>query len=203
LTPSAAVGAREGAGQLPEIDPADRYAAARGDRERRRGILIHRLLERLPARPAEERAAAARRWLDVRGADFDAAERAAIAEEVAAVLAEPAFAAIFGPRARAEVAIVGRLGDGHGETIEVSGRIDRLVDLGDEVWVVDFKSDRIAGAAEIPAHHVAQTALYRRLLAPLFPEKRIRAFLLWTTAARLDEIAAERLDRAADALAPT
>ena len=195
LTPSAA--ADERVGPLPEIDPRDRLAAARGDRDRRRGVLVHRLLERLPARPAEERVAAARRFLAVRGAEFTLDEREAMVAEVVGVLDTPDFATIFGPEARAEVPFVGRLVDRAGETIEVTGRIDRLVVRRHEVWVVDFKSDRRGARADLPESHVAQLALYRRLLAPMFPGRAVRAFLMWTTVPALSEIAAERLDAAA------
>jgi ATP-dependent helicase/nuclease subunit A len=189
-----------GARGLPEIDPRERLAAS-GDRERLRGILVHRLLERLPGRPEAERAAAAERWLAVRAADFPPAERTAIAEEVLGVLATPDFAAIFGPGARAEVPIVGRITDRRGETIEVSGRIDRLVIGDDEVRVIDFKSDRRPAAGAIPDAYVGQMALYRRLIAPMFPDRRVRAFLLWTTVPALAEIPADRLDAAAESLA--
>ena len=194
LTPSAAVGER--IGPLPEIDPRDRLAAARGDADRRRGVLVHRLLERLPSRPAEQRVAAAQRFLAARGAEFTQAECESMVAEVVGVLGEAGFATIFGPQARAEVPIVGRILDRAGATIEVTGRIDRLVVSETEVWVVDFKSDRRAGGEAIAESHVAQLAVYRRLLAPMFPGRTVRAFLLWTTLPALSEIPAERLDAA-------
>jgi len=164
-------------------------------------VLVHRLLERLPARPEATRADAARRYLAVRAADLAEAEREAIAAEVLAVLARPDFAALFGPEARAEVPIVGRLTDRRGETVEISGRIDRLVVGADEVLIVDFKSDRRAGEGDVAEVHVGQMALYRRLLASVFPGRRLRAFLLWTTVPELSEISVERLDRAEERLA--
>ena len=203
LTPSAALAERAGAARLPALDPRDRLAAASGDRDRRRGVLVHRLLERLPARPPAERLDAARRFLAARAGEVSEAEREAIAAEVLAVLAEPAFAAIFAPEARAEVPIVGRLRDPRGETIEIAGRIDRLVVTDDEVWVVDFKSDRHVAGDDLPEAHVGQIALYRRLLRAIHPDRRLRAFLLWTTLPALVEIPAARLDAAEEALAPT
>jgi len=200
VTPSTALAETGGRVGLPEIDPRDRLAGT-GDRERRRGILVHRLLERLPGRPPAERAAAAERWLAVRAADLAPEDRAAIATEVRTVLESDAFAAIFGAGARAEVPIVGRLVDRRGEPIEVSGRIDRLVVRDDEVWVVDFKSDRHPAGAALPVGYVAQMALYRRLLAPMFPDRRLRAFLLWTTVPALAEIATADLDAADVSLA--
>ena len=40
-----------------------------------------------------------------------------------------------------------------------------------------------------------QLALYRALLQRIYPGRRVRAFLLWTAAPRLMEIAAETLDK--------
>jgi ATP-dependent helicase/nuclease subunit A len=86
--------------------------------------------------------------------------------------------------------------DRSGETIEVTGRIDRLVVGEREVWVVDFKSDRRGARDDLPESYVSQLALYRRLLAPMFPGRAVRAFLLWTTLPATSEIPAERLDAA-------
>lgn len=200
LTPSAAL--HEAGTRLPALDPRDRLAGVSGDAERLRGVLVHRLLERLPARPPEERLDAARRFLAVRGRDFDAATREAIGREVVAVLATPAFAALFGPGARAEVPVVGRLVDRRGEAIEIAGRLDRLVVDETTVRIVDFKSDRRPGdASDPPEGYVAQLALYRRLLAPMFPGRAIRAEILWTTVPALAEVSAERLNAAEARLA--
>jgi ATP-dependent helicase/nuclease subunit A len=41
---------------------------------------------------------------------------------------------------------------------------------------------------------VAQLALYRAALAPLFPDRPIRAFLIWLTGVEAVEVAAAELD---------
>jgi ATP-dependent helicase/nuclease subunit A len=79
----------------------------------------------------------------------------------------------------------------------VSGQIDRLVVEDDRVLILDFKSDRPV-PDEVPDSYAAQLALYRALLARIYPGRRIECALLWTAAGRLDGIAEGRLDAALD-----
>ncbi len=39
---------------------------------------------------------------------------------------------------------------------------------------------RLARLADIPQRYLAQMALYRAALAPLWPDKRLRMLLVWT-----------------------
>ncbi|NLH79313.1 MAG: double-strand break repair helicase AddA, partial [Phyllobacteriaceae bacterium] len=200
LTPSA-VGGEPATGRPSGHDALD-AALDPESPERLRGILTHRLLEVLPTLPEAERAAAARRHVAARGRRLAEAVQAEIVAEVEAVLADPRFAAVFAPGSRAEVAIAGDLLDPHGGTVAVAGRVDRLAVTDDEVLVIDFKSERTdAERASAGGGHVAQLALYRRLLAEAFPGRKIRCALLWTAIPRLDEIAADRLEAAARRLA--
>jgi ATP-dependent helicase/nuclease subunit A len=195
LTPSMLGG--EDRPSAPSAVDALEAALAPESPERLRGLLTHRLLEVLPSLPEAERAAAARRHVAARGARLAQTARDEIVAEVEAILADPRFAPVFAAGSRAEVAIVGDLPDARGGIVAVSGRIDRLAVTADEVLVIDFKSERTdAARAEASAAHVAQLALYRRLLAETFPGRRIRCALLWTAIPRLDEIAAERLEAA-------
>ena len=57
-----------------------------------------------------------------------------------AILDDPAYAAFFGPHARAEVPIVGQIGAG--DAVVVSGQIDRLAVLPDRVAIIDYKTNR-------------------------------------------------------------
>jgi ATP-dependent helicase/nuclease subunit A len=105
--------------------------------------------------------------------------------------ADPRFAAVFAPGSRAEVPIVGRL-DGR----LVSGQIDRLVVTPAEILIVDYKTNHAppAKAAEAPAGYVRQLALYRAVLGKLYPQRTVRAALLWTETPDLMEISASALD---------
>jgi ATP-dependent helicase/nuclease subunit A len=65
-----------------------------------------------------------------------------------------------------------------------------------EVLIVDFKTNQAPPrvVAEAPSGYVRQLALYRAILSKLYPQRRIRAALLWTEAAELMEISAPALD---------
>jgi ATP-dependent helicase/nuclease subunit A len=199
LRPSAGLPADAGvAGRVP----VDAAALEARRLDRLRGTLAHRLLERLPDLPAEDRAAAATRFLAHRGSELSAELRDRLAGEVARVLADPVFAAVFGPGSRAEVPIVGRLVGRDGAPIEVAGRIDRLVIGPDEILVVDFKTDPAPPSGPSPGQ-IGQLAVYAALLGRLHPGRRIRAAILWTALPRFDEIAADRLAAAVDGIAAT
>jgi ATP-dependent helicase/nuclease subunit A len=160
-----------------------------------RGQVIHHLLEMLPQLPAGQRLAAATAYLDRRSSAVPEAEKAPLAAEVVALLETPDFAAIFGPASRAEVPVVATRRTPGGTRI-VSGQIDRLAILENEVWVVDFKSNRPAPmqVSHVSQQYQRQLAAYRAALASLYAGKTIRCFLLWTEGPRLMEIPADMLD---------
>jgi len=163
----------------------------------RRGHLIHRLLEALPEKPDAERRETASRYLAVVAAELDEDAREAMTGEVLAVLGDPRFAAVFAPGSRAEIDIAGLLESGDGE-LSLSGRIDRLAVTDHEVLIVDYKTNRPAPEAveSVPEGYVAQLALYARILGGLYPNRPVRAALLWTDLPALMEIPAELLKAA-------
>jgi ATP-dependent helicase/nuclease subunit A len=162
-----------------------------------RGTLTHRLLQSLPDVAPERRAAAAGAFLARNAKDsFTDAERDALARQVLDLIAAPAFAPLFTDGSRAEVSIVGRL-ELPGRPL-VSGQIDRLVVTADEVLIVDFKTNQVPpkSPSEAPAAYVRQLALYRAVLRRLYPQRAIRAALLWTATVEYMEISAPALDAA-------
>ena len=164
---------------------------------------MHRLLQSLPDIAPAQRSEAARRHLARTGTGFEPAEREAMLAQVQAVLDDPLFAALFANGSRAEVPIVGRL-EWQGRSIAVSGQVDRLAVTGDAVLIADYKTNRPAPrtVTAVPPPYVAQLALYRAVLAQLFPGKTIRAVLLWTEVPDLMEIPAPALDQALMDLRP-
>lgn len=182
--------------EQPVLSP---LAGADTDRFRR-GKLIHTLLQTLPDMPSGERGGHATRYLAGSCPTLSDAARAEIVAAVQGVLDHADFAPLFGPESRPEVPIAARLplqlADG-GEIV-VSGQVDRLVVTKDEVLIVDYKTNRPAPvdiARTAPAY-IRQIAAYRLALATLFPDRIIRAFLLWTDGPSLMEIPADLLDRA-------
>jgi ATP-dependent helicase/nuclease subunit A len=161
-----------------------------------RGRVIHHLLEMLPQLPAAARLAAAEAYVARRSSAVPPAEREPIARGITALLEAPDFAAIFGPSSRAEVPVVATRRGADGKTEVLSGQIDRLVVLEDEVWVVDFKSNRPPPmqVTHVSQQYVRQLSAYRSALSNLYQDKRIRCFLLWTEEPRLMEIPADMLN---------
>jgi ATP-dependent helicase/nuclease subunit A len=167
-----------------------------GDQKKRflRGTLIHRLLQTLPDVPMEEREAAARALLASPAHGLDEAARDEIIAATFGVLNEPGFAAIFGPGARAEAALVGQISFA-GKPVLVSGQIDRLCVTDTEVLVIDYKTNRPAPPdvdAVNPAYY-AQMAAYRAVLRGIYPEKHVICALLWTDGPKLMELPEARL----------
>ncbi len=161
-----------------------------------RGRLMHVLLQHLPDVAAGARRSAALTFLDARASDLDADAREALIAEALAVLESPGLADLFGPSARAEVAIAGRITLRDGQAREVSGQIDRVVETQREVIIADYKTGAPCDAAATPPGYVTQMALYRAVLTPLWPGKRLRMLIIWTAGPKVVELAEEQMDAA-------
>jgi len=174
-------------------DEPARFAGP-GDRDTalRRGTLFHRLMQSLPDIAPERRAGAARAYL-ARDNDLSEVEHADIIAKVFGVLDDARFAPLFAPGSRAEVSVAGLVGD-----LEVPGQIDRLAVTDNEILIADYKTNRPAPAriADVPPAYVRQLALYRALLQKIYPQKKVRAALLWTETPELMELSHEAMDAA-------
>jgi ATP-dependent helicase/nuclease subunit A len=164
-----------------------------------RGLLVHRLMQSLPDIAVEHRRQAAQDFVartdkDVKLPDE---ERVKLVGQVIALLDDPGFKDLFGPGSRAEVPIVGRLKTAT-ETFRVTGQVDRLVVAPDYVLIGDFKTNRPAPRHldEVPPAYIRQLALYRAVLGNLYPNKTIRAALIWTEVPDLMEVSGDILDHA-------
>jgi ATP-dependent helicase/nuclease subunit A len=161
-----------------------------------RGTLVHRLLQSLPDVPPARRRDAANNYLARNASGWSKADREALAEKVLGLIDDPRFASVFADGSRAEVPIVGRLALPGRQATLVSGQIDRLVVTPDQVLIVDFKTNHAPPnrAEEAPRTYLRQLALYRAVLSNLYPQRAIRAALLWTENTELMEILAPALD---------
>jgi ATP-dependent helicase/nuclease subunit A len=181
LRPSAAVAAQDG-------------AAGR----RLEGLVAHALLNLLPAVDAERRAEAARAYLDAHGAALSKGTRDVIARQAIATVEAPELAPLFGAGSRGEVSFVGGLERPGGAGLPLSGRLDRLAVTDDAILIADFK---LGGAPERPVGaHVAQLALYRAALAPLYPSRRVSASLVYLDGPEVRPLSDRDLDAALDGL---
>jgi ATP-dependent helicase/nuclease subunit A len=162
-----------------------------------RGSLVHRLMQSLPDIPPARRGPAAETYLARAGGTLTAEERAQLADQVMRILADARFEALFAAGSRAEVPVVGKLSL-NGNTVRVSGQVDRLAVTQDAVQIADFKTNRPAPRRidEVPPAYIRQLAFYRAVLAKLYPNRPVRAALIWTEVPDLMELSAEALDAA-------
>jgi ATP-dependent helicase/nuclease subunit A len=150
-----------------------------------RGTWIHQLLERLPALDAAKRPEAARTWLEKSAGVTDAAVRDEIVDQVCAILADQKFAPLFGPGSLGEAPLAATLPDGR----VIAGTMDRLLIEAGRVSVIDFKTGRVpATDDEIPNAPRAQMAAYADALRVIFPDRAVRAALLYTAGPKLIEL---------------
>lgn len=172
----------------PSLSPV----AQRGQNRFRRGILIHKLLQYLPAIKTEKYFETALRFLEQHAKDIGEAQRTDIAHEVVKVLNHPDLAPAFSPSSRAEASITGVLKDG---TL-LSGQVDRLVVLPDKVLIIDFKTNRPSPdfAADVPKAYLKQMAAYEAVLKAIYPDKAMQTALLWTDKPHFMILSSEQLD---------
>jgi ATP-dependent helicase/nuclease subunit A len=166
----------------------------------RQGRLMHLLLQYLPGIAARHRREAALAFLAARAPGLNETARQSLAAEVLKVIALPELAGLFGPGSKAEVSFAGRLVLGQ-RPIDVPGRVDRIGENHKEILVADYKTGAPCALDGTPAAYLAQMALYRAVLAPLWPHKTLRMLLIWTAGPRVVWLPAGMLDAALAALA--
>jgi ATP-dependent helicase/nuclease subunit A len=149
-----------------------------------RGRLLHALFERLPALAAEDRRAAGARWLAAEGADEE------LVDVALRVIDDPRFAGIFAVDALAEAPVAGVV-DG----VVIAGTVDRLCVTDTLVEIVDFKTGRRVPASvdDIPVQHLRQMAAYVAVLEGIFPDREVRASLLYSEGPMLHCLSPELL----------
>jgi ATP-dependent helicase/nuclease subunit A len=152
----------------------------------------------LPNLPPAARLRAGARLLAAEGGALPESERKELLDATIDILNTPDFAEMLGPDSRAEVAITVETRGADGRPVLVSGQIDRLLIREKDVLILDYKSGaKIPARPEWIAHgFVAQLAAYRAALKRMFPDKTVRAALLWTEGPLLMDVPAPVLDAA-------
>lgn len=157
-----------------------------------RGQLIHSLFQRLPDIGRDLRFAAADKWLEHQKRISDAKTRMAYIDTVLAVLDNPDWAALFAPDSLAEAPIAAVVDD-----MVISGTVDRLLITDDAILVVDFKTARRvpSDAERAPKAYLRQMAAYVAALEKIFPNRDVRAGLLYTSGPTMLELTDDLIAR--------
>ncbi|MEM6664636.1 MAG: PD-(D/E)XK nuclease family protein, partial [Pseudomonadota bacterium] len=119
--------------------------------------------------------------------------------EARRVLQMPEASWIFGHDALSEVSLAI---DPPRPGPRMIGRIDRLIDDGQTLTLIDIKTDAQppAAGAPPPRAYLAQLGAYLSALTQMYPEREILAALLWTAVPRLDRVPASTIVSVYDSL---
>ena len=181
LTPSKPIGDEPVVLSPLQADDDDRF---------KRGQIIHKLLQTIPDLEPEKRKQTINQFLGRKVYALSPVQREEIKVETLSVINDPDFSSVFGPGSRAEVPLSGLV---NGQVI--SAQLDRLVVKSNEVFVVDFKTNRPPPTTpdKVAEIYLRQMALYRIALQNIYPTKNIRCALLWTVGAYLMPLETEQL----------
>jgi ATP-dependent helicase/nuclease subunit A len=160
------------------------------------GRLAHVLLQYLPVLAPDLRRMAALKYLAAAAGGLGEAWRLTFADKVLAVIGLPALAGLFSQGSRAEAAVEGLVSLPCGREITVAGQVDRIAETQEAVLIADFKTGSAVAPGDTPASFIAQMALYRAVLAPLWPDKPLRMILVWIDGPSIAELEPGVLDAA-------
>ncbi len=149
----------------------------------RRGNVTHKLLQFLPDFEETKRKEAALKFVHKNAADLSEEIRNEIVSEVMDIFSNPQYAPFFSVNSMAEVSLTGLMTDNR----IVSGQIDRLVISEDEIWILDYKTNRPppSDIKDVPQIYHKQMAAYRDAIKEIYPNHKINCALLWTDGPRL------------------
>jgi ATP-dependent helicase/nuclease subunit A len=176
--------------------PNDEFDRRAGVEAARLGRLMHGLLQHLPSLEPERREDAARRFLAMRAPGLEERQCIALLQQAFAVLSHPELAPLFGPGSQAEVSIAGQVEIAAGKSVDIMGQIDRLTVSATEVLIADFKTGRARPRNETPLAYAVQLAFYRAALAEIYPDRNMRAMLVWVNGPGIIEFTEADMQRA-------
>ncbi len=163
-----------------------------------RGILIHRLLEILPALPAPHRQRGARLIASAYSVELAPKQREE-AIEIVLKLLSGAAPMLPGERLLPEAGLALSVkGRESGRAITILGQADRIHLSSSEAFVLDYKSGALPADHGLSQSHLAQLACYRLALRRIYPQANIRAAVLNTASGTIIEAAAADLDAVLD-----
>ncbi|MES2905651.1 MAG: double-strand break repair helicase AddA [Pseudomonadota bacterium] len=155
---------------------------------KKRGVLLHKLLETLPRLNESARKAAAEKFLSLHAADFEPEQKDDFLQEALRVLPLLEQKNFLGKNALAEVPFSTNITLADGTIAVMNGSIDRLVIEDDALHIIDFKSGRVPETGQIPPNYLTQLARYCEAMRPITGQRTVYSYVLWTEAPRLDVV---------------
>lgn len=161
------------------------------------GKAVHRLLQILPQMTSGDWETQSLGYLHNALPDLSFETYQKITDNIIDLLNDTEFSPLFHGGGTSEFSIMGNIRVA-GEDRMVSGRIDRIAVLEDKILIVDYKtnSNPPTELAGVPKSYINQMAIYQAVLQPLYPNKSIRAALLFTRAPRLITVSDDYLEQA-------
>ncbi|WP_370931344.1 double-strand break repair helicase AddA [Bartonella sp. DGB1] len=145
-----------------------------------RGIIIHKLLQYLPMIDKNKHEEAAKNYIKNYAINWSQTQQQSIITSVLKLLNDPEYNYIFSKNSKAEVPIRGELLI-NGSKKQISGLIDRIIIEDNNLLLIDYKTSFCPSTIEdIPIAHIAQLALYEKIVQPLYPDKKIDVILIYT-----------------------
>lgn len=147
---------------------------------KRRGTMIHLLLEHLPQHPQDQWQDLTSRLLQQFDRKISAGEISDISNHAERVLTNDSLKHIFAPGSLAEVAITAPISELNNK--QIYGTIDRLIITEFRIIAVDYKSNKVVPDAprNVPHGLLRQMGAYLLALKPIYPDHEIEIAILWT-----------------------
>lgn len=162
-----------------------------------RGLIVHSLLQYLPEIPLEEREIIAQKYVN-NHLEWNDDDKAQLIQDVMKIFMDENLKFLWSKQSRAEVSIMADI-EINGEMQSFSAIIDRLVETDDSVIIVDYKTGAVPyNSNSIPLPYILQLALYTEVLAPIYPNKSIICFLIYTQGPNIFKISEEKLKEILD-----
>ncbi len=154
-----------------------------------RGKIIHKLLEIIPnIREKSAQYLAIRTFLAKNSYKLSKEEQSNIFNEIINIIENEEFAPIFSKNSIAEMPFHGLIEEKvNGELFAVTGIIDRIVITKNNIYIIDYKTNRIPpkNIADIPSQYIKQMQMYKETLKKIYPKRTIKTALLWTSVPKL------------------
>ena len=152
------------------------------------GIIIHRCLEFIPDIEPKSRESAIKNYLYLPHIKLNTIDKNKILAKILDVINEYPY--LFDENSKAEIPVSGvvKIDD---EKRLVSGFIDRLCFIDDEIWIVDYKSNinPPSNQNEVPLVYIRQLEIYKQIIEQIYLDKQVKTKLLWTYNLDLMDIA--------------